>query len=194
MRNISNKRQACKELFEWSDFKKLNRICSLEIFATIIFSLEGTTEILGQNIMPFFGFQSETEFYRGELHFFFDCLFRGLCNLTVRKEDSFPQHRSFYVSQAEIKKIVDGIFPDNKESVDRQQFLSTFIKHSVMQDLISIFNTKFKEFLTYLKQRELERTRIRGLLRILFVDMQKKAIAIGEENARKRAAGEMPPR
>ena len=88
MRNISNKRQACKELFEWVDFKKLNRICSLEVFATIIFSLEGTTEIVGQNIMLFFGFQSETEFYRGELHFFFDCLFRGLCNLTVRKEDS----------------------------------------------------------------------------------------------------------
>ena len=101
-------------------------------------------------------------------------------------------HRGHFVSQAEISKIIDEIFPANQESVDRQQFLSTFINHSVIQELFTIFGSKFKEYLVYLKQRELERTRIRGMLRILFVNMQKQAIAIGEENARKRAAGEMP--
>ena len=83
MRSISNKRQACKDLFEWLDYKKLGRICTLELFAVMVFSLDGTKEIIAQNIMLFFGFQNENEFHKGELHFFFDCLFRGLCNLTI---------------------------------------------------------------------------------------------------------------
>ena len=45
MRNISNKRQACKDLFDWLDYKHLDRISTLELFAVIIFSLEGTQEI-----------------------------------------------------------------------------------------------------------------------------------------------------
>ena len=151
MRMISNKRQACKDIFEWLDFKHLDRINTLELFAVIIFSLEGTQEITASNIMLFFGFQSETEFYRGELHFFFDCLFRGLCNLTVLQNETLPSHRGYYISQEEIAKLVDQIFPHKKEVVERQQFLSQFIQHKVIGDLLSNFSTKFKEFITYLK-------------------------------------------
>ena len=120
MRSISNKRQACKDLFEWLDYKKLGRICTLELFAVMVFSLDGTKEIIAQNIMLFFGFQNENEFQRGELHFFFDCLFRGLCNLTTLQNEKLPSHRGFAVNQDDIAKLVDQIFPQKKESVDRQ--------------------------------------------------------------------------
>lgn len=98
MRNISNKRGACKELFEWLDYKKLGRICTMELFAVMVFSLEGLKEVTAQNIMLFFGFQSETEFHKGELHFFFDCLFRGLCNLTVLTNEKKSSRRGYSVS------------------------------------------------------------------------------------------------
>ena len=120
MRNISNKRDACKAIFEWLDYKKLDRINSMELFAVIIFSLDGTSEITASNIMLFFGFQSDTEFYRNELHFFFDCLFRGLFSLTVLNDETLPIHRGYYISQTEIAKLVDQIFPYKKEVVDRQ--------------------------------------------------------------------------
>ena len=98
MRNISNEQGACKELFEWLDYKKLGRICTMEIFAVKIFSLEGLKEVTAQNIMLYFGFQSETEFLKGELHFFFDCLFRGLCNLTILTNEKRSSRRGFSVS------------------------------------------------------------------------------------------------
>jgi cell division protein FtsX len=44
MRIISNKRQQLKELFEWLDFKKKNRIDTLVLFGVIIVSIEGKPE------------------------------------------------------------------------------------------------------------------------------------------------------
>lgn len=69
--------------------------------------------------MLLFGFQSQTEFYRDELHFFLDCLFRGLLNLVITREAQMPAHRGCYVSHSEITKLVKKVFPDKTESVER---------------------------------------------------------------------------
>ena len=61
--------------------------------------------------MLFFGFQSPLEFYRDELHYFFDCLFRGLLNLVITKGEQMPKYRGCYVSHAEITKLVKKVFP-----------------------------------------------------------------------------------
>ena len=85
LRKISNKRQELQQLFDWLDFKGIGRINTMELFAVMLIAVEGTAEAVVQNIMQFFGFQSFEDFYRDELHFFFDCLFRGLCNLVITR-------------------------------------------------------------------------------------------------------------
>lgn len=41
MKLISNKRQSLLELFDWMDYRKLNRIDTLELFAVIIVAVVG---------------------------------------------------------------------------------------------------------------------------------------------------------
>ena len=110
LRIISNKRPQLAEMFEWLDFKGLGRINTLELFAVILVAIEGSMETVVQNIMLFFGFQSQQEFYRDELHFFFDCLFRGLCNLVITTGSRMPLHRGKFVGHCEIVKLVKKVF------------------------------------------------------------------------------------
>ena len=85
----------------------------------MLIAVEGTAEAVVQNIMQFFGFQSFEDFYRDELHFFFDCLFRGLCNLVITRGNQLPEQRGKYVSQVEIVKLVKKVFGDKTESYER---------------------------------------------------------------------------
>ena len=119
MRLISNKRPQLAEIFSWLDYRGLGRINTLELFAVILIAINGPMETIVSNIMLFFGFQSQQEFYRDELHFFFDCLFRGLMNLVITKGETMPAHRGKYVSHPEIVKLVKKVFGDKTESIER---------------------------------------------------------------------------
>lgn len=44
MRIISNKRASLIDLFKWLDYKQLNRIDTLQLFAVILVSIEGKPE------------------------------------------------------------------------------------------------------------------------------------------------------
>ena len=44
MRIISNKRQTLVELFEWLDYKQLKRIDTMQLFAAIVCSIDGTPD------------------------------------------------------------------------------------------------------------------------------------------------------
>jgi len=83
MRTISNKRAQLVELFNWLDYRGLNRVDTLHIFATILLAIEGNPETVSQNIMLFFGFRDPEKFYREEFNFFLDTLFRGLCSFVI---------------------------------------------------------------------------------------------------------------
>ena len=67
------------------------------------------------DILLFFGFQSQTEFFRDELHFYFDCLFRGLMNLVITKGERLPKYRGYYVNHQDIAKLVKKVFPERTE-------------------------------------------------------------------------------
>lgn len=62
MRAFSNKRPQLIELFQWMDYKKLNRIDSLVLFAAIIMAIEGKEETISNNIMLFLGLKTQKDF------------------------------------------------------------------------------------------------------------------------------------
>jgi len=49
MRTISNKRAQLVELFNWLDYRGLNRVDTLHIFATILLAIEGNPETVSQS-------------------------------------------------------------------------------------------------------------------------------------------------
>jgi len=189
LRIISNKRGELQAMFEWLDYKGLGRINTLELFAVILVSIEGHIETIVQNIMLFFGFQSMQEFYRDELHFFFDCLFRGLCNLVITKGSRMPEHRGKYVSHCEIVKLVKKVFGDKTESYERSQFFVHYIDNKAVKETFQHFSTKFWADLKFAKTRNFDRLQYRIVLRQLFLKMKNEAIAIGEKRANERAEG-----
>ena len=107
--------------------------------------------------MLFFGFQSQQEFYRDELHFFFDCLFRGLMNLAITKGNRMPRYRGCYVSHNDIVKLVKKVFPDKTESIERSQFLYLYIENRAIKETLSHFSTTFYKVLAAHKQRNFDR-------------------------------------
>ena len=86
------------------------------------------------DILLFFGFQSQSEFYRDELHFFFDCLFRGLMNLVITRNANMPKYRGCYVNHSEIVKLVKKVFPDKAESIDRSQFAELYRENKAVKE------------------------------------------------------------
>jgi len=134
---LSNKREFLIELFAWLDFRGLGRINTLELFAVIIISAKGTGETMINNIMLYFGFQSRQEFYRDELHFFFDCLFRGLCNLVITRGNKMPMNRGTRVNGCEIAKLVKKVFVGDKtESYEQAQFIIHYSDSKPVKELL----------------------------------------------------------
>lgn len=84
------------------------------------------------DIMLFFGFSNEQEFSRDEFCFFLDCLLRGLMNLTLRHKEKKPEYLGCRVKQADLQLIVKKVFPDKKDSIERQQFSKLFISNKAM--------------------------------------------------------------
>jgi hypothetical protein len=78
----------------------------LELFAVILISLEGTFDIILNNIMGIFGFGDVNEFHIDECHYFLDCLFRGLIKLTIPKKEKKPIYSGKKIPSNEIELLV----------------------------------------------------------------------------------------
>lgn len=96
---LSNKRAALIDIFKLLDTLQLGRIDTLELFAAILISIEGRSEVLlnsnsyfniNLDIMLIFGFSEETEFSKDEFHFFLDCMFRGIMKFAIPKKENNP--------------------------------------------------------------------------------------------------------
>ena len=146
-------------------------------------------ETVVHNIMLYFGFQSQQEFYRDELHFFFDCLFRGLCNLVITQGESEPKYRGKFVSHCEIVKLVKKVFGEQTESIERGQFFQIYIENKAVKETFQHFSLKFYEDLKFVKQRNFDRLQYRMVLRKLFLEMRQNAFALGEKRSKQRAEG-----
>ena len=85
------------------DTSNVGRIDTMELFATILLSIDGKLETILSNMMIIFGFSNENEFSRDEFHFFLDCLFRGLLKLLIPKGFRKPVHPGKKISCVSIE-------------------------------------------------------------------------------------------
>jgi hypothetical protein len=90
MYQLSNKREACGKIFAILDTNKIGKVDAMELFATLLISLQGKFETIIHNMMAMFGFNNENEFSRDEFHFFLDCMTRGLLKLGIPKNSRVP--------------------------------------------------------------------------------------------------------
>lgn len=65
------------------DDRQIGRMDTMELYATILISLQGKFDTIIHNMMAMFGFSNELEFSRDELHFFLDCMTRGMNKLAI---------------------------------------------------------------------------------------------------------------
>ena len=87
--------------------------------------------------MLFFGFQSETDFYKDELHFFLNCLSRGLMNLLIFKGNREPTMRGYGLSESDIRTLINQSFEANQESIEREKFISIFNQSDFVKVVLS---------------------------------------------------------
>jgi len=118
MYGLSNKREALAKIFAIMNYRKIGRIDTLELFATILISLQGKFEIIIQNIMAMFCFHSENDFSKDEFHFFLDCLTRGLNTFAIPMGHKSPINSGRRLKPSELEILVAQIFPKNIAAVD----------------------------------------------------------------------------
>ena len=162
---------------------KLGRIDSLEVFAPIAISTQGTWNTLLQNIMAIFGFGAVTEFSRDEFHFFIDCLFRGLFKLLIVKPQGYrytsgrkklvPMHPGRKLAPADIEKLVSQIFPSNIDILDRADFIELMQQNKEVCEILKYFHEKCNQSVMTYRQKVLDRLAITQIVRKMLSDMQK---------------------
>jgi len=153
MCGLSNKRQVITDIFRVMDTPVvLGRIDTLEVFAPIVISTQGSWTTIMQNIMSIFGFGAETEFSRDEFHFFIDCLFRGLFKLLIVKPQGYkytsgrkrllPLHSGKKLASKDIEKLVSQVFPNNIDILDRADFMELMQPTKEISELLTYFHEK----------------------------------------------------
>ena len=89
-----------KEIFQHFNYKKFDRIDTLELLACTVLCIDGTFQQLLSNLILIFGFeegQTKQTITENEFQFFLDCLFRGVMALVKPpREITSRQQRKEY--------------------------------------------------------------------------------------------------
>jgi len=112
MDSISNKLGSLQELFKLMDIRKKGRIDAYEVFAVMLFMVEGGFETKLSNILEIFGGEQPNAITQGEMHWFLDSLFRGLFKILILKGEKAPKNPNRRLADEEIKTLLKVIFND----------------------------------------------------------------------------------
>jgi len=187
MEVLSNKRTCLKDLFKLLDIDGIGRIDTFELFAVILLAAQGKIELKLSHTIGVFGFGSQYEFTFDECHFYFDCLFRGLLKLLIKKGFRKPFLPKRRVSHDDITNLVESIFPKDKKILDRDDFIEKVMNIEGTAILFETFSEKMETSIIKSRERALERMQVMQYVRKFTMDLLKnvnKVITEKEESAK----------
>jgi hypothetical protein len=132
--------------------KKTARIDSLELFAVLLFCVDGKVESLWEGkctvllitcvflgmVTIFSWAEPDQRLHRFEFYYFLDSFFRGLLSLIVLKGNQMPAKRGYMVNAEEIEKVVNQVYGDN-EFLDKESLPKAFAETKELLDVFGFF-------------------------------------------------------
>mmetsp|Transcript_12997 Transcript_12997/g.20154 ORF Transcript_12997/g.20154 Transcript_12997/m.20154 type:complete len:232 (+) Transcript_12997:251-946(+) len=196
MSDLSIKKDVLRDIFEQLNYRKVDRINSLELMACLIVSTDGTFEEFLSNVIFIFGFTDQTTgsiITEDEFNFFLDCFFRSILAFVsppklingnierhkFRKSFKLP-HVGLRVTPRCVEQLAKDVFSSHPndgwlemETLKKSLLTSSSPKVQSFNSLFRSLNEQLKKFVIDHNNRQSELSQIKVMLGQQLLEMRK---------------------